>query len=79
MENENSENIGPLETLAEISEKFTSFKLKKLSTEVKIKLESSDYMSLIRVVEDMTNVGTNPNSKMFSIDIDVVKFIFVRD
>ena len=79
MENENSENIGPLEALAEISEKFTSFKPKKLNTEVKIKLESNDYMSLIRVVENMTNVGTNPDSKMFSIDIDNVKFIFVRD
>lgn len=79
MENENSENIGPLEALAEISEKFSLLELEKLNTEVKIKLESNDYMSLIRVVENMTNVGTNPDSKVFSIDIDNVKFIFVRD
>ena len=47
--------------------------------EQKIKLESLDYMDLIRDVENITNVGTDPDSKMFSIDIDNVKFIFTRD
>lgn len=79
MENENSEDVGPLEALAGISESLTLFKPKKLYTEVKIKLVSDEYMSLIRVLENMTNVGTDPDSKMFSIDIDTVKFIFVRD
>ena len=36
-------------------------------------------MALIREVENVTNVGSDPDSKMFSIDIDNVKFIFTRD
>ena len=69
----------PLETLANISDQFTLLKYERLDTEVKIKLESLDYMDLIRDVENITNVGTDPDSKMFSIDIDNVKFIFNRD
>jgi|TARA_R110000744_G_scaffold9619_1_gene30551 hypothetical protein len=69
----------PLETLANISDQFTLLKYERLDTEVKIKLESLDYMDLIRDVENITNVGTDPDSKMFSIDIDNVKFIFTRD
>lgn len=69
----------PLETLANISDQFTLLKYERLSTEVKIKLGSLDYMDLIRDVENITNVGTDPDSKMFSIDIDNVKFIFTRD
>ena len=77
---ENIKNIEtPLETLASISDKFTLFKFERLSTEIKIKLESLDYMSIIREVENITNVGSNPDSKRFSIDIDNVKFIFTRD
>ena len=67
------------ETLAGISDQFTLLNLEKISTEVKIKLTSIDYMTLIREVENVTNVGANPDSKMFSIDIDSVKFIFTRD
>ena len=55
------------------------FKPNRLITEVKIKLESLDYMSLMREVENITNVGGDPNSKRFSIDIDNVTFIFLRD
>ena len=69
----------PLETLAGIADQFTLFKFDKLFTEVKIKLKSIDYMALIREVENITNVGADPDSKMFSIDIDNVKFIFTRD
>ena len=69
----------PLETLAGIADQFTLFNLERLSTEVKIKLTSIDYMALIREVENVTNVGSDPDSKMFSIDIDNVKFIFTRD
>ena len=69
----------PLETLAGIADQFTLFKFDKLSTEVKIKLKSIDYMSVIRDLENITNVGTDPDSKMFSIDIDNIKFIFTRD
>ena len=36
-------------------------------------------MSVIRDLENITNVGTDPDSKMFSIDIDNIKFIFTRD
>ena len=36
-------------------------------------------MGLMREVENVTNVGADPDSKMFSIDIDSVKFIFTRD
>jgi|TARA_R110001592_G_scaffold71364_8_gene218253 hypothetical protein len=76
---ENITQTGPLETLAGISDQFTLLNLEKISTEVKIKLTSIDYMTLIREVENVTNVGANPDSKMFSIDIDSVKFIFTRD
>jgi len=83
MEENMEENIKktevPLETLANISDQFTLLKYERLDTEVKIKLESLDYMDLIRDVENITNVGTDPDSKMFSIDIDNVKFIFTRD
>ena len=79
MEKNNEQIKGPLETLAGIADQFTLFNLEKLSTEVKIKLTSNDYMSLMREVENVTNVGANPDSKMFSIDIDNVKFIFTRD
>ena len=70
---------GPLELSAVIADQFTLFNLERLSTEVKIKLTSIDYMALIREVENVTNVGSDPDSKMFSIDIDNVKFIFTRD
>jgi len=79
MEENNRQTQGPLEILAGISDQFTLFKSVRLSTEVKIKFNSLDYMSLIREVENMTNVGSDPDSKMFSIDIDNVKFIFTRD
>ena len=79
MEENIKQTQGPLETLAGIAEQFTIFNLEKLSTEVKIKLTSNDYMYLMREVENVTNVGSDPNSKMFSIDIDNVKFIFTRD
>ncbi len=79
MEENIKQTQGPLETLAGIADQFTLFNLEKLSTEVKIKLTSNDYMSLMREVENVTNVGSDPNSKMFSIDIDNVKFIFTRD
>jgi len=83
MEENMEENIKktevPLETLANIADQFTLLKYERLDTEVKIKLESLDYMDLIRDVENITNVGTDPDSKMFSIDIDNVKFIFTRD
>ena len=79
MEETLKQTQGPLETLAGIADQFTLFNLEKLSTEVKIKLTSNDYMSLMREVENVTNVGSDPNSKMFSIDIDNVKFIFTRD
>jgi|TARA_B100001094_G_C18092699_1_gene751287 hypothetical protein len=76
---ENIKQVGPLETLAGISDQFTLLNLQKISTEVKIKLSSIDYMGLMREVENVTNVGADPDSKMFSIDIDSVKFIFTRD
>jgi|TARA_R110000744_G_scaffold325762_1_gene431605 hypothetical protein len=79
MEESNRQTQGPLETLAGIADQFTLLKAVKLSTEVKIKFNSEDYMALIREVENMTNVGADPDSKMFSIDIDNVKFIFTRD
>jgi len=79
MEENNRQAQGPLETLAGIADQFTLLKSIRLSTEVKIKFSSIDYMSLIREVENMTNVGSDPDSKMFSIDIDNVKFIFTRD
>ena len=79
MEIDNSENVGPLEILANISEQFMLFKPKRLITEVKIKLEPVEYMSLIREVENRSHVGSNPDSKTFSIDIDNVNFIFSRD
>lgn len=79
MEENIKQTQGPLETLAGISDQFTLFNLERLSTEVKIKLTSIDYMALIREVENVTNVGSDPDSKMFSIDIDNVKFIFTRD
>ena len=69
----------PLETLASIADQFTLLKFKRITTEVKIKLDSLDYMAIIREVENITNVGADPDSKMFSIDIDNVKFIFTRD
>jgi len=70
---------GPLQTLAGIADQFTLFKPKRLLTEVRIKLESVEYMNLMREVENITNVGGNPDSKTFSIDIDNVTFIFIRD
>jgi|TARA_R110002020_G_scaffold110854_5_gene256117 hypothetical protein len=70
---------GPLQTLAGIADQFTLFKPKRLLTEVRIKLESVEYMNLMREVENITNVGGDPNSKTFSIDIDNVTFIFTRD
>ena len=76
---ENIKQVGSLETLAGISDQFTLLNLQKISTEVKIKLSSIDYMGLMREVENVTNVGADPDSKMFSIDIDSVKFIFTRD
>tara|TARA_R110001583_G_scaffold139429_2_gene291626 strand:+ start:1160 stop:1399 length:240 start_codon:yes stop_codon:yes gene_type:complete len=79
MEENVEQNEGPLPTLAGISDQFTLLKYKRLSTEVKIKLESLEFMDLIRQLENITNVGTDPDSKMFSIDIDNVKFIFNRD
>jgi len=79
MEENIKKTEAPLETLANISDQFTLLKYERLDTEVKIKLESLDYMDLIRDVENITNVGTDPDSKMFSIDIDNVKFIFTRD
>tara|TARA_R110000803_G_scaffold39315_6_gene84879 strand:+ start:3759 stop:3998 length:240 start_codon:yes stop_codon:yes gene_type:complete len=79
MEIENSENARPLEILANISEQFTLFEYKRLLTEVKIKLGSGEYMMLMREVENISHVGSDPNSKTFSIDIDGVKFIFSRD
>ena len=33
----------------------------------------------LETLAGMTNVGADPDSKMFSIDIDNVKFIFTRD
>jgi len=79
MEENIKKTEAPLETLANISDQFTLLKYERLDTEVKIKLESLDYMDLIRDVENITNVGADPDSKMFSIDIDNVKFIFTRD
>ena len=75
MEENVEQNEGPLPTLAGISDQFTLLKYKRLSTEV----ESLEFMDLIRQLENITNVGTDPDSKMFSIDIDNVKFIFNRD
>ena len=66
MEENMEQNEGPLPTLAGIAE-------------VKLKLKSLEYMDLIRQLENLTNVGTDPDSKIFSIDIDNVKFIFTRD
>ena len=65
MEENIKQTQGPLETLAGIADQFTLFNLEKLSTEVKIKLTSNDYMSLMREVENVTNVGSDPNSKCF--------------
>jgi hypothetical protein len=79
MEENIEKTQGPLESLAGIADQFTLFNLEKLSTEVAIKLKSLDYMKLMREVENVTNVGGNPDSKRFSIDIDNVKFIFTRD
>ena len=79
MEENTQETYGPLETLANIADQFTLFTPNRLITEVKIKLESLDYMSLIRDVENIANVGGDPDSKRFSIDIDNVTFIFIRD
>tara|TARA_R100001377_G_C3193667_1_gene111636 strand:- start:1419 stop:1658 length:240 start_codon:yes stop_codon:yes gene_type:complete len=79
MEENTQESHGSLETIASIADQFTLLKPKRLYTEVKIKLESLAYMSLIREVENITNVGSDPDSKRFSIDIDDVKFIFIRD
>jgi|TARA_R110000744_G_scaffold345011_1_gene450415 hypothetical protein len=79
MEETVEQNEGPLSTLAGIADQFTLLKYGRLSTEVKLKLESLDYMDLIRQLENLTNVGTDPDSKIFSIDIDNVKFIFTRD
>jgi hypothetical protein len=79
MEENIKKTEAPLETLASISDQFILLKYERLSTEIKIKLKSLDYMDLIRDVENMTNVGTDPDSKIFSIDIDNVKFIFTRD
>lgn len=45
---ENIKQVGPLETLAGISDQFTLLNLQKISTEVKIKLSSIDYMGLMR-------------------------------
>ena len=73
------QNEGPLPTLAGIADQFTLLKYERLSTEVKLKLKSLEYMDLIRQLENLTNVGTDPDSKIFSIDIDNVKFIFTRD
>ena len=60
MEESNRQTQGPLETLAGIADQFTLLKAVKLSTEVKIKFNSEDYMALIREVENMTNVGADP-------------------
>ena len=79
MEKNVEQNEGLLQTLAGIADQFTLFKPIRLLTEVKIKLESLEYMSLMREVENITNVGGNPDSKTFSIDIDNVTFIFIRD
>ena len=79
MEKNVEQNEGLLQTLAGIADQFTLFKPTRLLTEVKIKLESLEYMSLMREVENITNVGGNPDSKTFSIDIDNVTFIFIRD
>jgi len=79
MEKNTQESYGPLESLANIADQFTLFKPTRLITEVKIKLESLEYMSLMRDVENITNVGGDPESKRFSIDIDNVTFIFLRD
>ena len=61
MEIENSENARPLEILANISEQFTLFEYKRLLTEVKIKLGSGEYMMLMREVENISHVGSDPN------------------
>ena len=79
MEENIEKTQGPLESLAGIADQFTLFNLEKLSTKVTIKLKSLDYMKLMREVENVTNVGGDPDSKRFSIDIDNVKFIFTRD
>ena len=79
MEENIEKTQGPLESLAGIADQFTLFNLEKLSTKVAIKLKSLDYMKLMREVENVTNVGSDPDSKMFSIDIDNIKFIFTRD
>tara|TARA_R110000737_G_scaffold229888_1_gene243452 strand:+ start:160 stop:399 length:240 start_codon:yes stop_codon:yes gene_type:complete len=79
MEENMEQNEGPLPTLAGIADQFTLLKYERLSTEVKLKLKSLEYMDLIRQLENLTNVGTDPDSKIFSIDIDNVKFIFTRD
>ena len=79
MEENIKKTEAPLETLANISDQFILLKYERLSTEIKIKLKSLDYMDLVRDVENMTNVGTDPDSKIFSLDIDGVNFIFTRD
>ena len=79
MEGNVQENQGPLPTLASIADQFILFKPERLSTEVKIKLNSLEYMSLMRELENITNVGGDPDSTIFSIDIDNIKFIFTRD
>ena len=47
MEENIKKTEAPLETLANISDQFTLLKYERLSTEIKIKLNSLDYMDLV--------------------------------
>ena len=78
MEENMEKSEGPLATLAGIADQFILFKPERLSTQVKIKLSSLDYMGLMREVENITNVGGNPDSKTFSIDIDNGNFYICK-
>ena len=79
MEQDNQEITTPLQSLASIADQFMLFKPERLSTEIKIKLNKNDYLGLVREVENITNVGGSPDATTFSIDIDNVTFVFIRD
>lgn len=77
---EDSRNIkNHLQNLANIADQFTLLQVNRILTEVNIKLNESDYKSLISEVESITKVINPIDANTFSIDIDNVTFIFTKN
>ena len=79
MDSQNKENIGPLQFLAHLSERFNEWNLKGIDNEMSIKLNHQDYITILKEIEKYTNLVTPLYSSKFSVDIGNIRFIFYRD